>query len=166
MDGRTRIRPNTVHDFWSKKLRTKIIWSGRSRDPYCIYRFTNGLWKRPVKISDWKCNWKWIGYFRKVFKVISFISNFDWPIFRRSISDRESPTNFGRVRFWKSLQVVSRPDYFEKAVVPHLQTHGKEAMDPVDSAAKAIVKELFPGKKAIFDYGKSHKTSSRSVDTK
>lgn len=55
----------------------------------------------------------------------------------------------------KTLQVVSRPDYFEKAVVPHLQNHGKEAMDPVDSAAKAIVKELFPGKKAVFDYGRN-----------
>ena len=57
--------------------------------------------------------------------------------------------------FLKPLQVVSRPDYFEKAVVPHLQNHGKEAMDPVDSAAKAIVKELFPGKKAVFDYGRT-----------
>ena len=55
----------------------------------------------------------------------------------------------------KPVEVVSRPDYFEKAVVPHLQNHGKEAMDPVDSAAKAIVKELFPGKKAVFDYGRN-----------
>ena len=56
---------------------------------------------------------------------------------------------------FKTLQVVSRPDYFEKAVIPHLRNHGKEAMDPVDSAAKAIVKELFPGKKAVFDYGRN-----------
>ena len=58
-----------------------------------------------------------------------------------------------RELFREPPQVVSRPDYFEKAVVPHLRTHGKEAMDPVDSAAKAIVKELFPGKTAVFDYG-------------
>ena len=63
------------------------------------------------------------------------------------------PNSDSRDFFQKPLQVVSRPDYFEKAVVPHLRTHGKEAMDPVDSAAKAIVKELFPGKTAVFDYG-------------
>ena len=50
--------------------------------------------------------------------------------------------------------IVSRPDYFEKGVIPFIKQASETASDPVDSAAKAILTDLFPNDDIIFDYGK------------
>ena len=47
--------------------------------------------------------------------------------------------------------IVSRPEYFELAVIPHIQSDAFTG-DPVDSAVKAIVEPLFPNQRIIYDY--------------
>ena len=47
--------------------------------------------------------------------------------------------------------IVSRPEYFEKAVIPHIQSANFKG-DPVDSAVKEILEPLFPNDRIIYDY--------------
>lgn len=47
--------------------------------------------------------------------------------------------------------IVSRPEYFELAVVPHIRSDHFNG-DPVDSAVKSILEPLFPNQRIIYDY--------------
>ena len=49
--------------------------------------------------------------------------------------------------------VISRPDFFEKCVVPHIQRSSEDMVrDPIDSSAKELITTTFGEFEVIFDY--------------
>ena len=53
----------------------------------------------------------------------------------------------------RALLIISRPDFFEKCVVPYILRNSEEnVQDPIDASAKTQIKKLFDEKEVIFDY--------------
>ena len=52
----------------------------------------------------------------------------------------------------RAVLIISRPDFFEKCVVPFIKQNSNNLQDPIDASAKSQIENLFNGKEIIFDY--------------
>jgi len=52
----------------------------------------------------------------------------------------------------RALLIISRPDFFEKCVVPFIKENSNNLQDPIDASAKSQIEKLFQGKEIVFDY--------------
>ena len=52
----------------------------------------------------------------------------------------------------RALLIISRPDFFEKCVVPFVKENSNNLQDPIDASAKSQIEKMFQGKEIIFDY--------------
>ena len=52
----------------------------------------------------------------------------------------------------RALLIISRPDFFEKCVVPFIKENSNNLQDPIDASAKSQIEKLFQGEEIVFDY--------------
>lgn len=65
----------------------------------------------------------------------------------------EERFKFNRDENLQAYLVISRPDFFEKCVVPFIQeSEHTSVQDPIDASAKKVIRDLFKGSEIIFDY--------------
>ena len=64
-----------------------------------------------------------------------------------------SGTPYSRHANCRAYLIISRPDFFEKSVIPYImESEHSIVQDPIDASAKEIIQNLFCNSEIIFDY--------------